>query len=345
MARSGVLYEDVSKVATTLLSKGTHPSVQRVRSELGTGSNTTIDRHLKKWQETFKEEKRTILPETIPDELMSPLEAFWQTAMAHAEERYQGLKQELQEKHEENESIKETALLQLKERNEAYHQLETLLSDIQAEKDLLKASYQHLEGEFKANQVHISEIKEQADQSIQLASSRIQDHQSQIEALESTLTSQKEVEAMRVTEFETRIQDERKRGEDTESRLLVDIDTLRQNIKQKDIAIITLEKELKVISHQAHEQKTELQAEQMNHEKSEKALSDKVNLGREALSQAEMREINLQKQLNNVTGLFEKMQQTLNEAHSREMTLAQQVTKLEARLVAIQSAQAAKSGN
>jgi len=68
MSRPGVSYEDVSKVATTLLSQGTHPSVQRVRNVLGTGSNTTIDRFLKSWQETFKQEKRTVLPETLPED-------------------------------------------------------------------------------------------------------------------------------------------------------------------------------------------------------------------------------------------------------------------------------------
>ena len=151
MSRPGVSYEDVSKVATALLSQGTHPSVQRVRNELGTGSNTTIDRYLKSWQETFKQKKRTVLPETLPEELVAPMETFWQTAMARAEANYQGFKQELQEKHEEIESIKDTALLQLKERNEAYQQLETRLSDTQAEKDLLKASHQHLEGELKAS--------------------------------------------------------------------------------------------------------------------------------------------------------------------------------------------------
>jgi len=345
MSRPGVSYEDVSKVATTLLSQGTHPSVQRVRNELGTGSNTTIDRYLKRWQETFKQEKRTVLPETLPEELMSPLETFWQTAMARAEANYQGFKQELQEKHEEIISIKDTALLQLKERNEAYHQLETILSDMQTEKDLLKASQQHLEGELKASQAHISEIKEQADQSIQLANSRMQDHQRQMETLEAILASQKQDESRRIAELEARIQDERKRGEDAESRLMVDIDTLRQNIKQRDVAITSLEQEIKTLSQQIYEREAELLAQKMSHDKSEKALSDKVNLDRETIAQAEKREINLQKQLNDFTGIFEKMQQTLNDAHSREMALAQQVRELESCLIEIKSSKVVKSAN
>lgn len=76
---------------------------------------------------------------------------------------------------------------------------------------------------------------------------------------------------------------------------MVDIDTLRQNIKQKDVAITTLEQEIKTLSQQTYERQAELQAQKMNHDKSVKALSDKVNLDRETIAQAEKREINLQK--------------------------------------------------
>jgi chromosome segregation ATPase len=329
MSRPGVSYEEVSKVAGALLSQGMHPSVQRVRNKLGTGSNTTIDRHLKNWQETFKREKLTVLPETVPEELMTPIESFWQTAMTHAEKSYQELKRDFQKQVEEAESAKAATLLLLEEQNAANQKLEMHLSNTRTENDSLKASLQHLEGEYKAHQDHVVEIKEQADQSVQLAKSSIQDYQRQVETLENALATQKETEAKRVTELEARIQDERKRGEVAESRLLVDIDTLRQMVKQKDTAIITLEKESKVLSHQIQELKTELKVQQMNHEKFEKESSNEISMDREALAQGEKRETYLQKQLNDVTGLFEKMQQTLNEAHNREMVLAQQVTKLE----------------
>lgn len=49
MARPGVEYEQIERVARKLLSQGQHPSVQKVRNELGTGSNSTIAKHLKTW--------------------------------------------------------------------------------------------------------------------------------------------------------------------------------------------------------------------------------------------------------------------------------------------------------
>ena len=41
MARSGIRYEDVQAAAETLLGRGLNPTIQRVREQLGTGSNTT----------------------------------------------------------------------------------------------------------------------------------------------------------------------------------------------------------------------------------------------------------------------------------------------------------------
>ncbi len=344
MSRPGVSYEEVSKVASALLSQGMHPSVQRVRNELGTGSNTTIDRHLKNWQETFTQDKQTVLPETLPEELLIPIESFWQTAMTRAEENYQAFKQDLLKQAEESASAKATALLQLKEKEAACLNLEAQLNRTQAENDALKASFQHLEGEFKASQTHAAEIKEQADQSIQLAKSNVVDYQRQVEALESTLTAQKDSEAKRVAELDARIQDERQRGEDAESRLLVEIDSLRQNVKQKDKVIATLEKESKVYAQQIHELRTALQSQKVNHEQSEKEFLEKISQDRDALARGEKREISLQKQLTDVTGLFEKMQQALDEGHSREMEILQQVSKLEISLLESQSAPVVKSG-
>lgn len=52
MARIGVTYLEVSKVADELVGRGTEPSIRLVRSELGdTGSPNTIQRHLAAWRE------------------------------------------------------------------------------------------------------------------------------------------------------------------------------------------------------------------------------------------------------------------------------------------------------
>lgn len=332
MSRPGVSYEDVSKVATTLLSQGTHPSVQRVRNELGTGSNTTIDRHLKSWQETFKQEKRTVLPETVPEELMSPLDTFWQTAMAHAENNYQKFKEELQEKLEETELTKSNALLQLKEKAQAYVQLESRMKEAQDEITALIASLLHLEGEHKASQEHIESIKSESLRSLKLADSRIEDFQKQVNSLEKKATLQKETEAKRNADFEVRLIDERKRGEDAESRLMVEIDSRCQEIKAKDKMIASLQEELKTILSNAQKMESGLQKQLTENTVSLERVTDELESSRITLSQNKNRENTLLKQLNETTEILQQTQYSLSEVHARELQITQKVTKLETKL-------------
>ncbi len=108
MARHGVDYESVKQAALKLLSKGTSPSVQKVRELLGTGSNTTIAEHLKYWREEHAAKKVHHLPASIPEELIATFETLWQTAMEHAEQHLANVKATLEDREEKLQQ--ETAL-------------------------------------------------------------------------------------------------------------------------------------------------------------------------------------------------------------------------------------------
>ncbi len=66
MARIGVDYETIRHAAVKLLSQGTAPSVQKIREELGTGSNTTIAEHLKVWRDEYAKKTIHHLPTNRP---------------------------------------------------------------------------------------------------------------------------------------------------------------------------------------------------------------------------------------------------------------------------------------
>lgn len=85
MARIGVDYETIKKTAIKLLSQGIAPSVQKIREELGTGSNTTIAEHLKVWRDEYAKKHIHYLPANMPKELISAFEVLWQTAMEQAQ--------------------------------------------------------------------------------------------------------------------------------------------------------------------------------------------------------------------------------------------------------------------
>jgi SOS-response transcriptional repressor LexA len=89
MARTGVRYEEVEKVANHLYQQGINPTIQRIRDQLGAGSNTTLARHLKTWREQYFSEASSRIPMTIPEELTASVDGFWAAAVARADENYQ----------------------------------------------------------------------------------------------------------------------------------------------------------------------------------------------------------------------------------------------------------------
>src|SRR5512144_10676 len=89
MARPGLSYEDVKKTAAVLLEQGMNPSIQRIRTILGTGSNSTIADHLKRWQQELETIPRAALPPAVPEAVMAALEAFWQVAIEQAGQLYE----------------------------------------------------------------------------------------------------------------------------------------------------------------------------------------------------------------------------------------------------------------
>mgnify|MGYP002359941691 CR=1 FL=1 len=119
MSRPGVDYETVKQTAVKLLSQGIAPSVQKIREELGTGSNSTIADHLKVWRDDYAKKTIHHLPANMPKELISTFEILWQTAMEHAQNQLAEYKKAVESECEaalqkEEEAVKLVTNIQLK---------------------------------------------------------------------------------------------------------------------------------------------------------------------------------------------------------------------------------------
>ncbi len=57
MGREGISKQDVYNAINTIIIQKQIPTIQRVRDILGTGSNTTISRHLAEWKGKPKKNK------------------------------------------------------------------------------------------------------------------------------------------------------------------------------------------------------------------------------------------------------------------------------------------------
>ena len=75
MARPGITYLDVARAAVQLKEQGLNPTVAEVRQILKTGSNSTINRHLRDWEE--KQGDRIDAEKGIPAALLTVVRGLY----------------------------------------------------------------------------------------------------------------------------------------------------------------------------------------------------------------------------------------------------------------------------
>lgn len=84
MARGGVTYLDVVKVAENLKNKSIIPTIDKIRVVLDTGSKTTLAHHLKRWKSsTVKDVEYHSLPATF----VKSVKELYEELKSHAEQK------------------------------------------------------------------------------------------------------------------------------------------------------------------------------------------------------------------------------------------------------------------
>ncbi|MBN9286866.1 MAG: hypothetical protein BGO43_05070 [Gammaproteobacteria bacterium 39-13] len=82
MGRIGVAYQDVDQAIEILLSKQKNLTVDNIREVLGTGSKSTIARHLKTWRENHSQNENE---SSLPLELLQSVKMLWERLQDQAE--------------------------------------------------------------------------------------------------------------------------------------------------------------------------------------------------------------------------------------------------------------------
>lgn len=229
MARPGITYEDVSKIVAQLLEQGLHPSIQRIREILGTGSNSTINGHLQRWRQELGSRPKTAMSSQIPEALTSALETIWRTALEHAEATYQEQREQAAQAVAAAEQSRDQALTQA-------NQVREDLAALQRRLEELQTACRELENKLLLE----SERRQVAETGIAAADQKIaaanraneqtrQEAQITVAKLETTLEQMREDAKQQLSEAAQRLCYERERGEANEVRLLRIIDQARSD--------------------------------------------------------------------------------------------------------------------
>ena len=97
MSRNGITYPDVARYAEELTAGGTEPTIERIRIQLKTGSNSTIGAHLRTWRARRDPLLQLATKEKIPEELIILLKGLWERVIAQAEAQVETIKNDTQQ--------------------------------------------------------------------------------------------------------------------------------------------------------------------------------------------------------------------------------------------------------
>lgn len=238
MARSGIRYEDVKDTAEILLGRGLNPTIQRIRELLGTGSNTTISDHLKSWQQQLADAPKIVLPPTVPETVMTALDAFWKIAVQQAEAAFEEQRTLARQTVTVAEQARDVALT-------AQQQAQAEAAEINLQLEAAQTTSRDLADRLLVEQ----ERRTAAETAIQAAEQRVQaatDAIAQIRAETAARIAQAEAAlqqiradmAQQAIEAQHRFEAERQRGEAGEARLMQLLDGVRteQTIERQAFA-------------------------------------------------------------------------------------------------------------
>jgi len=189
MARSGITYQNVANAAERVRQRGDEPTVDRVRSELGTGSRSTLGPMLKRWRtgseaaanlnglpadlvaavKALHERTQYAADERITQqrEAHQALEQQWRTELEEVRQRCDALEEQCCELGKANEALREENGAQAHALQQEQHRAASLTSKLEASQEKLsettaivqemKQENRDIRGHFEHYQQEIAE--------------------------------------------------------------------------------------------------------------------------------------------------------------------------------------------
>ncbi len=167
MGRAGITYSEVARAANELIETDQMPTIEKIRTKIGSGSYTTIAAHLKKWKAEHPTDQLA-KTEGIPPSLITTIKEIWKQLTEQADQRCQEIQSAA------NEQIATEQNLRVKAEKNA-QRLEQAHQDIKEQFIQLTEQHNTLQNQFK----QCNQTLKERDATVDHLNDTINTHQSE----------------------------------------------------------------------------------------------------------------------------------------------------------------------
>jgi len=343
MGRPGITYLDVAQAATKLFEQGNRPSIEAVRHELGTGSNSTINRHLRTWRE--KQGNQQELESGLPESLLIAVKGLYEATKAEATAKISTIQAEADESVK---SLKTTA-----------QDLETKLAQTIQQQAATEQTLNLTQEEKFALERQLAETNKQLDKQAsqyELSQTQLKDKVAEIQRLLEQLShAQHNLEHYRESIREERYQ-ERQRAEEKVTALESQCLILQQQLKNSEQKLTTLSQELAAVrevnqrnreaidklTNENHQHQLNIQQQKLTYEhlseqyvvliEEKGRLAEQHQSQQETMQQLQLNNEKLNTQQSNLEQALQKAEDALKLAIDKNLFLTQEKATLVSQL-------------
>lgn len=260
---SGITYEVVAEAANSLSLTGATPTIEKIRLQLGSGSNTTIHKHLNRWREEQQQDMKDNASSAPPDIIKFATEQAWLAIQKEAEAKMAFIQEEARERVSAAEEKAQCAMKKSASLEKELAQLREDYHNVCAEKELLGLDSKKWQHDYAL----MSETNRQLEVRLRDAKAMSQFHTQQlVQAHEQAIEQFQQQLFRQETQAKASIDEIKMHAESYRQETIVTIDQLKtenknlnhsmeqkaENLKQKEIKLAALQVEL--LAQKANEQ-------------------------------------------------------------------------------------------
>ncbi len=328
MARYGVTFEDVSRVAEQLANEGKQPTIEQIRHLLGTGSTTTIANHLRKWRAEQEGSITEMLCDTLPQEFVTLMKNLWQRLQTHADTQIVSVRQQSEITHKQLQA-------EIEKYKNNNHRWQKMYETWNKEKISLTDNTQSLEQKITSMQKEANAMQVKQDASAQ----QIAEKQQRIDELHRLhKLAQDNLEHYRESMRVQRISDQEKQMREKQQFEVL----LKDAAQEKNTLQTRLDKSLQEHAHlqNAHEKLqgewtllqsvyTKMDAAQNDVRKQHQDLLDKYNHQQSLMLEQQKQHISISEQLNHARNEIAELQEQNKQLAEEKWQIAQEKSQLQ----------------